>query len=168
MLYRRFMTKDHFKIFGNICIVSAWCADCEDEALVIQNEFSCCGLPYEQKPISKYVRESEPVQKRKKISKSTKDAILKNQNFKCFYCERHFGKSVFKGNKEIILKINYDHKIPFVYNQNNFNSNMVAACHICNSLKSSMIFNSIESAQVYLKTKWDEKNITDLKSNLGK
>jgi len=157
------LKKDHIKIFGNVVMVSAYCPECQDEALIAQGEYTCCGASYEEKKLDKIVRESEPVNKRKILGRKSREEILAQQNFCCFYCDRRFGKTVYRKGKPIALKINYDHQVPFAYGQNNSADNFVAACHICNAIKSSMLFDSIDKARLHILAAWAEKGITDEK-----
>jgi len=61
----------------------------------------------------------------------------------------------------VSLRINFDHVVPFAYSQNNYRHNFVAACHICNSIKSSMMFNTLDEARAYIVATWVVKGIRD-------
>lgn len=67
----------------------------------------------------------------------------------------------------VVLQVNWDHKVPFAYSQNNGNQNFVAACQICNRLKSRIMFNSLEEARVYLYYKQIEKGYSLVSPVLG-
>jgi hypothetical protein len=63
----------------------------------------------------------------------------------------------FRNGKPIIIKTNWDHQLPYAFSQNNATSNFVAACHVCNGIKSDRLFKTIEEAQVYLASKRKQK-----------
>lgn len=68
------------------------------------------------------------------------------------------------------LKLQWDHVDPWVYSLNNKDQNFVAACQICNGIKSSMIFNSVEEARVYIqgarKTKGYRETLPEVRIDL--
>jgi 5-methylcytosine-specific restriction endonuclease McrA len=101
-------------------------------------------------------RESLPEHRRLKPSLAICDRILENQDHRCFYCARRFGSRVRSGRRTVSLKLNWDHLVPFSYAQNNQTENFVAACHRCNAWKGSLVFQTLEDAQVYLLNKWEE------------
>jgi 5-methylcytosine-specific restriction endonuclease McrA len=50
-----------------------------------------------------------------------------------------------------ILKVNWDHVVPFSYSQNNYAYNFVAACQICNGIKGSQMFKTLEEARIHIR-----------------
>lgn len=64
---------------------------------------------------------------------------------------------MWRGSKKLLLKINWDHMVPHSYSQDNSTKNIVAACHVCNGVKSDLMFQTVEEAQTYVETKWQEK-----------
>jgi 5-methylcytosine-specific restriction endonuclease McrA len=141
-------------IYGNIALYKMFCLDCKDYAFIIDEKFTCCGkhIPKVEKEIIK--REVEPINRRKnKFSLELKKIILEEQKYCCLYCERPLGSYVKKHGKIIKLFTRFDHYIPFSYSQNNFKYNFVAACQICNSIKSDLYFPTLEEARVYILNK---------------
>ena len=108
----------------------------------------------------KMVRMSDPVNKRAKPSGAFQRAQRRRQNDCCFYCSRAFGSTVYDGQEKIRLKIAWDHLVPFVYSNNNKDENFVAACHVCNSFKSDILFDDVSEARDYLRCKWETHGIT--------
>lgn len=95
-------------------------------------------------------RESEVALKRKGPGRKEQERVLSEQDGRCLYCLKRLGSLGKRKDKRIALKLNWDHQIPIAYAYDNSGKNFCAACHVCNSLKSSMIFNSLDEARVYL------------------
>ena len=85
---------------------------------------------------------------------SLKTKLLKQQQNCCYYCYQEIGKVCCFRNKVTILKATIDHVLPYSYKQNNHNSNLVVACHICNRHKSYKVFNNIGDIVIYLQDVW--------------
>jgi 5-methylcytosine-specific restriction endonuclease McrA len=101
----------------------------------------------------KFHRETEAAQQRKTPPKAEKDKILKDQENRCFYCGVTFENFRFRNGKPIKIRIHWDHQLPYAYSQNNKASNFVAACHVCNGIKSDHVFKTVEEVQIYLADK---------------
>lgn len=82
-----------------------------------------------------------------------REAILKRQRGKCFYCGIRLGEFLMHRNKLICATLCWDHLLPFSYTYNNEPQNFVAACRQCNSLKHSKVFDSIGKAIEYVQEK---------------
>ena len=150
------MSKSTLAIYGNVTLQRGFCESCQTYAIVRNGRLQCCGTSYDKAP-KKFERMSSPDAIRKSPPKKEKDQILRDQDNCCFYCGVRFGSIRIRNGKPFIVKINWDHKLPFAYSQNNCTSNFVAACHICNEIKSSLIFQTVEEAQLYLKAKRNQK-----------
>lgn len=134
----------------------------------MDNDFQCClrEAPPAGK-LTQQVRISESPRFRRIPPVHVQRTILREQGNKCLYCSRRFGSQLWRGRKLIILKIQWDHRIPFAYAQNNGNENFAAACQICNRLKARFMFNSLEEARVYLYYKVIEKGYSTVSPVLG-
>ncbi len=152
--------QDHFALFGNVRILRSWCPECQSWSLVVKGERQCCGQPYSADP-THYRRITAPPDYRSKLPIEEERRILRQQDNRCFYCDRRFGKEVYVGGKHRILKINWDHMVPFAYSQHNAPVNVVAACHVCNHWKGAIIFRDVEDAQIYLRNRWEQAEIED-------
>lgn len=150
------MKKPYMALYGNVKILKAWCDDCKGYFFVIDHKFACCDKPIEKNP-SRYKRESNPEQKRKRPKPKEIKEQLEHQGFVCFYCGKQFNTIVYRKKKVIILRMACDHMVPYSYSQNNHVSNFVIACHICNGMKSNKCFDTIEDAREYLNKRWEEK-----------
>jgi 5-methylcytosine-specific restriction endonuclease McrA len=82
--------------------------------------------------------------------------VLRQQEHRCYYCERKFGSVVFLKNRKRTLTVNWDHCVPYCYSGDNGVQNFVAACRFCNGWKGSLMFNSLDEARVYLYGKWQK------------
>jgi len=145
-------------LYGNVAIPKAYCDRCRRAAWVLHGRLACCGWPILIAP-DRFKRESEPVQKRKLPPRADRELQLARQGHRCFYCDRSFGTYVFRGAsvRPIRLRPEWDHMVPFAYSQNNQMVNFVAACHVCNRLKSDHCFQTIDDAKLYLLRAWETK-----------
>jgi hypothetical protein len=105
---------------------------------------------------------SQPEQRRRRPSSEFMEVQLQAQRGRCFYCRREFGAMVWRGKRLRVLRLEWEHRVPYAFNQNNQPSNFVAACHVCNGLKSSHCFDSDEEARAYLDAAWKEKGYEDV------
>jgi hypothetical protein len=81
---------------------------------------------------------------------AAKQRILAEQDNCCLYCGQELGSIRFRGAEPITLRLHWDHRIPYAYARNNYDYNYVAACHICNVIKGSRVFESLDEAQAAL------------------
>lgn len=153
-----YKTERHVVWYGRIALERAYCQDCKQFAFVIDDTLQCC---YRNAPqvncISRQERASEAPSVRLLPPIQVRRTLLREQDNKCLYCCRRFGTQVWRGRKVIVLSVAWDHKVPFAYAQNNGLENFVAACQICNRLKGSIMFYSLEEARVYLYNRQIEK-----------
>lgn len=151
-LIRRTMKKHAIALYGSVALERGYCESCEAMAIIKNGRFQCCNSPVENAP-EKFERMSEPFYGRKTPAKAEKDKIVNQQGNGCFYCGVTFGSIRFRRGLPFIVKIQWDHKLPFAYSQNNRTENFVASCHVCNGIKSDHLFQTVEEAQVYLANK---------------
>lgn len=147
----------YFSCYGTTKIPKDVCPDCERSAFIIDGEFACCGLKAAKEEPRGYKRECETDQNRKQGPPAAmKKLILAAQDGRCFYCERILGFKYRHHGKRVKLKLHWDHLVPYSYLQANDTNNFVAACHICNAVKGSMMFQTIEEARVYVNVRLQE------------
>lgn len=139
--------------YGNVGIERAKCGGCGRMSFVLKdNKTACCGFHVEydgRKPIMKGI--SQPEQRRIPLRGKEKQRILKEQNYLCAYCIKEFGSIMYREGQEIYLSVEFDHKMPYAYNQDNKPRNYIAACQVCNGLKGSLIFKDLAQAREYLR-----------------
>jgi hypothetical protein len=145
-------------LYGNVKIEKQWCADCDGYSFVVDGKLVCCDTPVGDLP-ERYKRESQPEDRRQTLKKSDKEGILARQEDRCFYCGRTFGSIVYRKARPTILRVNFDHMVPYSLTMNNNPINIVAACQICNGIKSDFCFQTLEEAQIYILGKWQQKGI---------
>ena len=143
-------------LYGNIAIAKGFCKECGGTAFIRHNRFVCCGAPATEEP-TKTVRECEPEQRRHLPPKRERDRLLAEQGHRCFYCDMPFNITRHRNGKPVGLKINWDHKLPWSATQNNSSANFVAACHVCNGIKSNLHFQTVDEARIALADKRREK-----------
>jgi hypothetical protein len=77
--------------------------------------------------------------------------VLIAQDNRCLYCGHRFGDLVIRRRDDWQwLELNWDHFVPFAYSNRNLDDNWVAACHLCNSYKGSLIFPDVHSARLHI------------------
>lgn len=146
-------------VYGSVQLEKAYCSKCKTTAFIIDSRLQCCDAEVENTkeyiPV-KYI--SEARNKRKPITLNTKEIILDLQDHKCFYCRRKFntpyttkGKNNIKYTTAVI-----DHVVPFCYCQST-NHNLVAACNLCNSLKSDKIFSDLIQIMIWAREQVDKR-----------
>ena len=143
-------------LYGNVAVDRAFCPECQQEAFVVKGRMACCDLVVnkrlaKKKPIE---RMSQPERKRRQPTVEEKMAILSDQNHRCFWCNTPFsGVAVRIGRRsQKIVKLLpcWDHVEPFEWSYNNSPLNFVAACSICNGIKSSKMFPSLEETRDHI------------------
>lgn len=86
---------------------------------------------------------------------------IKEQDGKCYYCERPFGMLLYRGIRKKRLEVHWDHYVPFAFSQDNSIPNFVAACDVCNRMKSSKLYASLWEAKIDLAAKWSFSGYTE-------
>lgn len=146
-------------IFGNTVLFESTCPSCKEQNLTGSNVVECasCLYEYDAKRISSVEIVVSPKGERRPIPRSIKKQLLEKQNSRCFWCDRLFGTPYERKNKISMLFECGDHKIPFAYLKGNPKDNWVLACNVCNSWKSSKLYNTDEELKLFLKSKWDKE-----------
>jgi len=144
--------KSYLGLYGNVQMQKVFCEYCQQLTLVLKGKTACCVKIVTEQP-ERWKRESEAEPRRRRPSPGERREILDQQGNLCLYCDREFGSNVLKKNRLIQLRVEWDHIVPYCYSQNNYLYNFVAACQICNGLKGSMMFDSLEQTKVYISTK---------------
>jgi 5-methylcytosine-specific restriction endonuclease McrA len=85
----------------------------------------------------------------------------RDQDEKCADCDRFFGSLVLMDGKFVTLYAEPEDFIPRARRLNNSPSNIVAACQVCNDLKGSREFATIEEARTVLQAAWAERGWGD-------
>lgn len=118
-------------------------------SFVKRGETVCCGAEIVTAP-AKYYREAAPELERRLPPKADRDRIMIRQEGRCFYCGMLLGEVRLRNGRPVTLRVNWDHRMPYVFNQNNHAENFVAACQVCNTIKSDKVFRDIEEARTFI------------------
>jgi 5-methylcytosine-specific restriction endonuclease McrA len=146
------MKQAHKALYGNVALTRGFCSDCRSYAFVIGGLLACCDTEYDGK-VKGHKQMSAARKKRKSLSKYEMQNILESQDYKCIYCDFSFGAVVWRAKpigKAIILRVTFDHFVPFNFSLNNKATNFVAACQVCNGIKSNKVFDSIVDAKRHI------------------
>lgn len=139
--------------FGNVVMPRLKCPSCGRLALVVDGETTCCLTPISKMP-EKSWRECESGDLRRRLPpKAARERILDEQDHRCLYCERQFGNAVSHRGNEYILRVTWDHCVPFCHSRNNQTQNYVAACQFCNNWKNDKMFDDLDQIRVYISNK---------------
>lgn len=153
------MNKKHLAVYGITQIPRAYCKKCKGIALIVDGKFACCDRKFlEQADIKQYKIICETGESRKKPSAEECKRILELQNNKCLYCDKPFGTPYYKDNRVRMTKLHFDHLVPYSYTKSN-KLTFVAACNICNLIKSNRVFNTVEEVYHYVQYRRKKKNI---------
>jgi hypothetical protein len=160
------MVSKHLKswmaLYGSVVIQRAICPQCGRTALVIDRVMACCGT--EPPPPTGFKRECLPDGLRHLPPIAARRERLRIQENKCFYCLNTFGMRVLRGRQILRLRLEWDHLLPFAYAQDNSSANFVAACYICNRMKSDKLFKTTDEVRSYVAQKWKQKGLVPLPS----
>lgn len=150
----------HYALYGNVVIPREYCPSCRQWALVIQGRLACCSDTTDLGS-RRMKRMSEAADVRRQPTEEEKRQILEAQENRCLYCQRLFGSAVIRKVKLLWLKVTWDHLVPFSYGQNNNGYNFAASCQICNGLKGSLMFATIDEARTYVISLSDAREPTE-------
>jgi 5-methylcytosine-specific restriction endonuclease McrA len=81
--------------------------------------------------------------RRRKPPKRIQDQIIAEQGLRCKYCYRSVGP-------DSPLRPHWDHFIPYAYCGGNPDDNWILSCHVCNAVKGSKVFDSVEDVREYI------------------
>ena len=155
----------YYALIGNVALFQTTCPVCNEKAIVLDGETQCCNYPIKDTPERYKVVSCARMKRRTPAQKERLEAI-ERQNGKCPYCEFPFSAIMIrrKGERKkvVIPNVVMDHFVPYSYSYNNQKVNFVAACSICNGIKSNKIFHSLERAKEYVQKKRDEKGYEPL------
>ena len=151
------MGEKYWGIYGSVRMLRVYCSRCKGMTLVKDGIKLCCDDPAVEKSMQSKVMSGGT--ERKKPCLALRQKILKLQDNKCLYCGKTFGTPYTRnGSKVLFTKLCFDHLIPYSYSQINKN-NFVAACHICNGIKSNLMFNTVEEVYHYVEYTRKKKGV---------
>lgn len=139
--------------FGSVAMHRLYCPDCKDTALILNGKHLCCGAEVSEMPDQETLkRETEGSVKRLTVKAKDKRRILAEQDNRCIYCGAVLDGLAWNRRKVkyFDIRINFDHFICWKYSRDSHKANIVAACHICNGLKGSKYFDTVEAAREFI------------------
>jgi 5-methylcytosine-specific restriction endonuclease McrA len=95
--------------------------------------------------------------KRTRPKAAIKKEILAKQKGRCLYCDHLIGAIVRRRKDNVVLRINWDHFVPYAYGHTNAGTNWVAACHVCNNIKHCRMFDTVRDAKAFILARWADK-----------
>lgn len=140
-------------VYGSEVLIKTYCHNCEAYSFVREGKLICCGATYDgQDQPAEVQRESSAKEDRqhKTASMREKARILEAQDYRCLYCDSFFDTLGYRNSVPFVIRLVWDHRIPFGYIADNSKGNIVAACHVCNAIKRDKIFQSLEEARLYI------------------
>ena len=152
----------NLSLYGSVPLVKGYCAECRNNAFIIDGKLQCCDTLIEMEKIKSVKRESEGVGSRLTIR--FKNKILDLQKHKCIICGVDFKANLFyrKKTRYYKVKIEYDHFIPRSFIPNNEINNIHAMCNLCNQYKGSKMFDTISDAAKYIIAKRENRGLMEL------
>jgi len=149
-------THRHLALYGSVAIERQYCVDCHGYAFILDGKMACCGANADG--VTRKTRRMIEAESKKRSPKwSYRKKQMERQDGKCLYCGLPLDGYVFRNGKASRIKIHWDHVVPYSYSQNNHDTNFVASCHVCNLIKSDMVFQTLEEARSYVQIKREEK-----------
>lgn len=146
-------------IYGSTVIPSQKCPSCGDRAFVIDGRMSCCDVRVYGQVGDEFKIEVDKVGARRGYPPAWRQReILLEQANRCFYCGDEFGTYRTLSGKNRVVKLSWDHVVPFSFDGNN--RDYVAACSVCNGIKNNLHFADIETAKAHCSLKIHEKKST--------
>ena len=133
-------------LYGSVALQREHCSECRGTAFVIDERMACCGARVSRLKASGVRRMSQSTGKRRLPGQKEREAILAKQDNRCFYCWSVFGDVAGRGMIVRTLAPCWDHVEPFAWQSNNQIINFVAACGICNGIKSNRCFVNAKDA----------------------
>lgn len=140
------------RIYGNTKILAFKCPRAIRDRMAHATEVKCCGNIYRIREGAKLpcYRVTTGGARRKGPTAAVMRAILLEQDDACLYCERRFGTFVTYRDKIKELRPRWDHFRPYCYDQDSSKENFVAACQLCNGIKSSKHFDTVDKARAWI------------------
>lgn len=91
--------------------------------------------------------------------------MLIEQRGCCLYCFLPLDSVVYRHGKSVALELNWEHFKPYAYLQSNPRGNWVAACQICNRIKSDLHFGDLDEAREHITQRRTELGYTTERPN---
>ncbi len=149
---RRFPSYAQATFYGSVVLMKAKCPACGSLSIVLDEKSACCDVPIVRPDRFRSKREGLGEDKRSRIPQSVREQIIKSQGSRCIYCMQRLDGAAFNRirNKAVALRVHIDHFICWKFSRDNSYDNLLAACHICNGIKSDYLFESFLECQNFI------------------
>ncbi len=84
------------------------------------------------------------------FSQKVRDSIVSEQAGLCAFCFNPVNGWVERRGKWVAYHPEIDHLVPVAFRADNSSENLVAACSVCNGIKSSKVFSSLDEARAHI------------------
>jgi hypothetical protein len=146
--------------FGGIRMLRVVCPDCGGWALVTNGLTRCCEVTIKEGDVTVERIVSEGGGRAGKrtphyVPAKVRAATLQLQGWACGYCGIPFYSELIDNDLKKIrtLRITWDHFTPWVFSRSH-QTEWVAACQICNGMKSSKIYETVQAVKDDLRPRW--------------
>ena len=142
-------------LYGAVAILRDRCPKCGEMAFVFHGKTACCEAPVVMPPEVMPKRMSGMHGPRNLVSAALRKRIRDAQHNRCIYCGVDLDGWEWNERRQQYAKVQvqYDHFVPYSYEQASEPPNIVAACRRCNGIKSNLMFKTLKEAIVYVQTK---------------
>lgn len=135
-------------MFGDVAMYRGHCPTCDETSLSpVPGQ---CDKGHALATPRRQFRESVGSFSRAKPTKARQLRLLAEQEYRCYWCLRHFGTTIEFHGQVKQLRVEWDHFTPFSYSGSCGDDAFVAACQVCNGIKGSHVFDSVEEARLYI------------------
>ncbi len=153
-------------LYGQVSLHSEECPRCGHESFVVGGKFVCCDQPLAEIEAKSWKRMSI-TRGRRHVPPWKREEIIGSQNGRCFYCQELFTDKLYRRGKLWNKRINVDHWEPFSFSCDDGMPNLVAACSVCNGIKSDLIFKDRYECREYISQQRRSKGYTSERPIIG-
>lgn len=154
------MRKTIIGLYGKTGIERVYCYKCKAKAFVLDDHLTCCNTKVEETDdlykIENMIHKSS--KRREIIGKKLKLQLLENQKACCAYCGNPLDNYYIKNGKMLRSVTHFEHFLPLCYREI-INNNIYASHSICNNIKHTHIFKTVNAASVYICSELHRKKI---------
>jgi hypothetical protein len=136
-------------LFGSTAMLHGFCPRCDDNGFATP-EGNCLDCKTPMNIARKVRREVKAQFKRRQPSPAYRQAQLERQAQRCYWCRREFGEYLVRRGSHCQLRVCWDHFIPFSFTGSCDDIEFVAACQVCNGIKTDHMFDTEDECRAYI------------------
>ncbi|MDI6786904.1 MAG: HNH endonuclease signature motif containing protein [Planctomycetota bacterium] len=147
-------------LYSNIAMLKGFCPNCKGYYFVRDGKLACCGENIEI-PKNEIIKRMSETTNQRYFSCKDKKAVMEQQKGCCVYCGIDLTGYYWDVKKSKYVKVipHYDHFRAWMYNQNSEKTNLIVSCGVCNLLKTSRYFATLQEARDYVLLRRKDKGI---------